>query len=134
MTNSSSKHNDEKQDFCINLYSNTSSLDLFKCAVCKITIIYHNFKKKPVINASLQPNYIMQVNKAYLKGIPGIIKACILVSLIVCLICASVWCVSYRIFFLLVAIAGFLVEAAYYLAYVLNLTEKVKIHWTKFVS
>lgn len=76
----------------------------------------------------------MSVNRSYAQGVQGIIKACILLSLLLTLICASVWCVSYRIFFLIVSIVGFLIEFAYYLAYLLNLTDKLKIDWLKFVG
>ncbi|VDO08700.1 unnamed protein product [Rodentolepis nana] len=71
----------------------------------------------------------MAVNNAYLKSISGIIKLSICITLIITLICACVHCVSYRVFFLLVSLFGFIFEAGFYFSYLFNLTSKISLNW-----
>ncbi|VDL64261.1 unnamed protein product [Hymenolepis diminuta] len=71
----------------------------------------------------------MPANKTYIKSISGIVKLTICIDLIITLICACVGCYSYRIFFLLVSLFGFIFELCFYLSYVFNLTGKISINW-----
>ncbi|KAL5970445.1 hypothetical protein TSMEX_001840 [Taenia solium] len=71
----------------------------------------------------------MPVNSAYLKSISGLIKLCICIVLFITLVCACVGCSSYRIFFLLVSILGFIIELAFYLCYLLSLTGRLTLNW-----
>ncbi|VDK22113.1 unnamed protein product [Taenia asiatica] len=71
----------------------------------------------------------MPVNSAYLKSVSGIIKLCICIVLLIILICACFDCMSYRIFFLLVSLLGFIIELEYYISYLLILTEQFALNW-----
>nr|CDS33669.1 Marvel [Hymenolepis microstoma] len=64
-----------------------------------------------------------------MKSISGLIKLAICIDLIITLICACVGCVSYRIFFLLVSLFGFIFEAGFYFSYLFNLTSKFSLNW-----
>ncbi|KAH9277638.1 hypothetical protein ECG_09525 [Echinococcus granulosus] len=78
----------------------------------------------------------MPLNNAYIKSISGLIKSSICLVLIITLICACVNCVSYRIFFLLVSLFGFLVEFGFFLCYLFSLTGKLSLNWpfTDFIA
>ncbi|VDD75520.1 unnamed protein product [Mesocestoides corti] len=71
----------------------------------------------------------MPINTVYFKSFSGLVKLAICLCLIVTLICGAVGCYSYRIFFVIVSVVGFVVEIIFYLFYLLSLTDKIGINW-----